>query len=353
MRLFLLLLIMVAPLTAWGEPQPFIVHKGLSGESIRSIAARYGAPSGDVASANGLADEDRALAEGTVVLVPKSPEQTLATLYEAKRRGLGGWPKPRYADSFLAPLLPSPDEGEPLQASSAPSQLQDPQGETITGGAYTVQPGDTLYRIAKNALVPLADLLKANDLTESSVIHGGDLLTIPGRDGDKPLEAAGTAETPREEPAKGEGARPSPEPREGGEKEGKGVGGQKAETAPSFKARTPLKTNGVEGGWKARGSGLFQKAPPGAAVYAPASGTVLHGGWMKEYDNAVFIRHESDFATFCGGLGIIYVKPGQTVTTDTKIGLISDRADSGLWFQVLRGGKSVDPSDWLEDESAR
>lgn len=313
MRLFLLLLTILMPSAVWGEPQPFIVHKVLSGESIGTIAALYGASPGDVASANGYPDGESPLAAGTIILVPRSPEQTLATLYEGKRRGLGGWPKPRYADSFLEPLTPGSPEEPPLTPSPPPAR------EDGSKGTYTVLTGDTLYRIAKNAQVPLGDLLRANGLTEASVIHGGDVLTIPGG------ERSGAAQGPKEA-------------------EGKGT----STAAPPFKPQWPLRSGSGPEKRTPRGPGLFQKASPGTAVYAPASGTVLHGGWMKEYDNAVFIRHGSDFATFCGGLGILYVKAGQEVTADTKIGLISDRADPGLWFQVLRGGKSVDPDAWLE-----
>ena len=89
------------------------------------------------------------------------------------------------------------------------------------------------------------------------------------------------------------------------------------------------------------GAGLFEPASPGTPVYAPASGTVLHGGWMKEYGNAVFIRHGADFATFCGGLGIIYVKPGQEVTADTRIGLVGERPEKEIGFHAVRGGDVV------------
>ncbi|NLA91064.1 MAG: M23 family metallopeptidase [Synergistaceae bacterium] len=69
---------------------------------------------------------------------------------------------------------------------------------------------------------------------------------------------------------------------------------------------------------------------------------------MKEFDNAIFIRHGDDFATFCGGLGIIYVTPGQQVTPETRIGLVGEMVDPGLQFNILKKGKAVDPALYLE-----
>jgi len=50
-------------------------------------------------------------------------------------------------------------------------------------GAYTVKQGDTLSGIARRIEVPLADLLQANNLTVTSVIHPGQLLTLPDATG--------------------------------------------------------------------------------------------------------------------------------------------------------------------------
>lgn len=60
------------------------------------------------------------------------------------------------------PFSPSPD----ASASSAPK-------------TYAVQPGDTLFSIARANEVPLASLLEANDLKEDAMIRVGQTLVIP------------------------------------------------------------------------------------------------------------------------------------------------------------------------------
>ncbi len=340
MKLFLILLVMLFSSPGQGEERPFTVHTAAEGDTVASVAAKYGAAAGDVASANGISQTDRPLAAGVTLLIPGSPEDTLAALYEAKRRGLGGWPRPRYVDEFLEPLVPASSAGElkssppertgegektPSAAETPPpppGALPDAPEDAAAPAAvnsYTVREGDTLYRIAKNAQIPLTTLMAANGLTEDSIIRPGQSLTIP---------AEGAVSRPER------GSQPAAE--------------EKLSTKPEegFKIRRPLRTAGAAS--VRAGSGFFEPASPGTPVYAPAAGTVLHGGWMKEYGNAVFIRHGADFATFCGGLGIIYVKPGQEVTADTRIGLVGERPSPGLHLNVLKKGKAVDPSPFLE-----
>ncbi|MGI6783606.1 MAG: LysM peptidoglycan-binding domain-containing protein [Aminivibrio sp.] len=328
MKVFLILLLMLTPAPGWGEDRPFSVHGVKEGETVASVAASCGAAPGNVASANGLSEEDRPLAAGMTLLIPKSPEDTLAALYEAKRRGLGGWPRPRYVDEFLEPLVPASSAGEdektpsaaetpppPTGAlSEAPPDAPEPAAASAAGNSYTVREGDTLYRIAKNAGISLATLMAANGLTEDSIIRPGQALAIPAQT--QPPAAAGL---------------PS--------------GVQPPSRDASFRIKKPLRTGGA---MEKAGSGLFEPASPGTPVFAPATGTVLHGGWMKEYGNAVFIRHGGDYATFCGGLGIIYVKPGQEVTPDTRIGLVGEGASPGLHLNVLKKGKAADPAPFME-----
>ncbi|HCL80165.1 MAG TPA: hypothetical protein DIC53_09395, partial [Synergistaceae bacterium] len=236
---------------AAASEQPFTVHAVREGETLQSVAGATGMSADNLASANGYAGTTDALAPGTTLLVPKSPRDVLATLYEAKRRGLGGWPKPRYTSEFLAPLVPEgpgaevapsempvlegpppqqrtlsrpspetpPEEGErpSLAATDDRNEVTDrPEAARESGeespaapapsadgsaGTYRVQEGDTLYRIAKNHGVPLAVLLEANNRTETSVLRIGETLTIPpGKDAAAPAVETGSAPAPQRAP---------------------------------------------------------------------------------------------------------------------------------------------------------
>lgn len=56
---------------------------------------------------------------------------------------------------------------------------QQPEAPAPAEGNYTVQPGETWYRISVNHGVSLDALLAANGATEATVIHPGQVIVIP------------------------------------------------------------------------------------------------------------------------------------------------------------------------------
>mgnify|MGYP000930402621 CR=1 FL=1 len=83
----------------------------------------------------------------------------------------------------------------PTGAAAAPSAPS--SSGTATGGAYVVQRGDTLFRIALRYGVTVAALAQANNLGGSSMIYAGQRLVIPG---------SGSASQPASQPAGTAGA---------------------------------------------------------------------------------------------------------------------------------------------------
>jgi LysM repeat protein len=112
----------VPPVHAQGQ-----VHVVQRGETLSSIAARYGTTAQAIASANGLKNPNFIYA-GQRLIIPTG--------------GGGG-------------------------------------RATAAGGTYTVRPGDSLYAIALQHGTTVAALMKANGLT-TSVIYAGQRLVIPG-----------------------------------------------------------------------------------------------------------------------------------------------------------------------------
>jgi LysM repeat protein len=68
-----------------------------------------------------------------------------------------------------------------------------------TSRTYTVQPGDSLFGIARRLGVSSTSLLAANRLTLTSVIHPGQRLAIPART--TPPPAPGSPSTPSPSPS--------------------------------------------------------------------------------------------------------------------------------------------------------
>ena len=330
---------------AIAEQSPFGIYTVKAGDTVDSVAGRYGVDPANLASANGIVASDGLPPEGTILLVPKSPGDVLATLYEAKRRGLGAWPKPKYADEFLPPLTEAPTTDKksaapkefPQKAEQTPSPKASPDQPAIpangTARTHKVREGDTLYGISRLYGLSLSALLQANGLAESSIIKIGETITIPRTSAEKPEPLVQRPTPSQSEPI----VEKTPE----------------APAAPS----TPLRlTWPLRGGpppahtGTSFGERLSAKAAPGEPVHAAADATVLHGGWMRNFGNVIYLNHGNGIATFYGGLGIIYVKSGEKIRRGTKIALIGEiqGAESKFVFHVLKEGKSVDPRPWIE-----
>ncbi len=361
-----LLAVQGVPKTAAAE-QPFVVYEVKAGDTVRNVAARHGIDPLNLTAANGLAEADALPPAGTILLIPKSPKDVLGTLYEAKRRGLGAWPKPRLADEFLSPLVP-PDADAGTQKPDALPPEKTPPAKTIGGGApkpaggretlrpdeaaatapavndatdvpakqpvvkattHLVREGDTLYRIARTYGVSFSELLRVKGFKDTSVIRIGQTIRLPEEADPAHLPAKTASGTAKPKPAAAEG--PS-----------------QRKMIPRISLVWPLRSGQAPKQVGTNfGSGLSASATPGEPVYAAADGTVLHGGWMKDFGNAAYVNHGNGIATFYGGLGTLYVKSGQAVKQGTKIAVIGDGAKPRLVFHLLKDGKSVDPREFL------
>jgi len=70
---------------------------------------------------------------------------------------------------------PTPTIGPTPEATSAPDPTPEPRA-VIT---HTVQPGDTLAKIAAEFGVTVEEIVEANDIEDPSLINVGQVLVIP------------------------------------------------------------------------------------------------------------------------------------------------------------------------------
>ncbi len=118
-------------------------HVVQAGETLKSIATLYGLTVEDLASRNNITNVDRIFV-GQVLNIQAT-----------------------------TPPTPSPIP------TVAQATLQDVSGEAPSL-IYTVQGGDTLFRIATRYGLTVNDLVRANNVTDPTVIYSGQQLIIPG-----------------------------------------------------------------------------------------------------------------------------------------------------------------------------
>lgn len=195
-------------------------HTVARGDTISGIAAKYKLRTADVLSWNGLKWSSiikpgqkirLAATNGTAAKAPtqstaaKPAPATASTSYTVKR-GDTLWAIAQSKKVSLSNLLSAnklsasstiypgqklaiPGKGAtaaPAPAVSQPAAAPKPAANTntnttTTGGSYTVKRGDTLWVIANNNKVSLANLLSANKISASTIIYPGQKLTIPGK----------------------------------------------------------------------------------------------------------------------------------------------------------------------------
>ena len=72
--------------------------------------------------------------------------------------------------------------GQTLRLTTAPVKTTAPPPATTTGGQYAIRKGDTVSSIAARFGITTQSILDANSLTWSSIIYPGQWLTIPGQE---------------------------------------------------------------------------------------------------------------------------------------------------------------------------
>jgi septal ring factor EnvC (AmiA/AmiB activator) len=88
---------------------------------------------------------------------------------------------------------------------------------------------------------------------------------------------------------------------------------------------------------------------PGTEVGAIAYGRVAFADWLRGYGLLIIIDHGQGFMSLYGhnesllhGVGA-WVQPGETISV---VGA-NPGSEQGLYFELRKGGKAIDPAGWL------
>lgn len=289
----------------------------------------------------------------------------------------------------LEPAPPEPPPNVVLRAEHVEPDL------VVEPPRHRVQPGETVYRIARAYGVTPDELMAVNSITDPRTLSVGQELVIPVEDA--PLEdtvepAAPPAPVVTPVPAKAEGApdagvasrppapppgppiqpltvRPAERHRPADDDPDEPVGQQPSPTEPPREkkpaappASRPLRTGTLK--WPVRGvlyarfgkkgkephDGIDLAAPAGTPVATAGEGMVIFAGEQKGYGQIVIVEHAAGLITLYAHNRDIRVKTGQKVREGQVVATVGESGRTSgphLHFEVRKDGVPVDPLEHL------
>ncbi len=227
-----------------------------------------------------------------------------------------------------------------------------------TGIYHVVEPGQTLYRIAKTYGVDEAKLANANNIRNPNQLEVGQHLFIPGvtltREvplGDPPKAPPAPIVPPP--PAKSAKAKPAPKASK--DKPAPAKPASEAETIPGPKPAPgtfvwPVRGEVVTEFGQADGKsskGVEIAVAQGTPVTAAAAGKVIYSGnGIRGYGNLIILEHADNYFTVYGFNNKNLAAPDSFVGQGDRIALSG--APSGgktprLHFEIRKGKTAVNP----------
>ena len=113
-----------------------------------------------------------------------------------------------------------------------------------------------------------------------------------------------------------------------------------------------LQRFGAGGGGQPGSDGILLEADEGAPVRAPHAGRVVFADWVRGLGFLIVLDHGEDVLSLYAYNDILLGKKGEIVGKGQVIahaGSTGGRREPGLYFEIRRSGKPVDPIRWLSD----
>lgn len=97
-------------------------------------------------------------------------------------------------------------------------------------------------------------------------------------------------------------------------------------------------------------NGRRYAAPAGTPVRVVAAGLVVYADWFQGFGRLVIVDHGGGFNSLYAHLDEIRAAAGAAVLAGDELGTAGSSgsiAEPGLYFEVRKGGKPIDPAKWL------
>ena len=301
------------------------------GETLFGISKRYGVSLAALIEINGLA-HGATIKPGQHLVLPA---------------GAAGKPVAEPSTATRAPLARAPTQ--PLPATA-------PVPTAGWEGHHTLKAGESLYAIARQHGVPLAELQRVNGITEPTRVRAGTVLWVPGS------AAAAAAAAPPTAPASAGEPRllntPVTEQKTAALTDRSSDATEVAvePSSPTGRFRWPARGRVIAAFGKRpdgnHNDGINIALPQGTEIHAAESGRVAYAGnELKGYGNLVLIRHGNGWVSAYAHADQILVKRddvvrrGQVIAKAGKTGTVDQPQ---LHFELRQGAKPIDPLPHME-----
>ena len=307
------------------------------GDTIDTIARRYGVPASAIIQSNNLT-EPATIHAGQQLVIPRYSNSSVAAR-PPRVRPLRHW-------------APQACHGRPASPAGNP-------------GVHVVAQGETLSKISRLYSKPVNEIAKANNIQLTSPLKIGDRLVIPGAR----VSAAKSNATPiKSTPAV---AQPKP----------CGDGAERARAAQSASMVTPVAEYAARqrrrevggrnrlaaevplaGQWPRdrafgpttngqQNDGINIALPENTPVKAAEDGVVAYAGnELKGYGNLVLVRHPNGYVTAYAHAKELLVKRGDQVKRGQPIARSGQTGNVNapqLHFEIRKGASPLDPIKFL------
>jgi murein DD-endopeptidase MepM/ murein hydrolase activator NlpD len=307
----------------------------------------------------------------TLYGIAKRHGVSISALIEANGLRHGASVKPGQQLLLPAGAVParasSPPSRAPVAVAKAPPSAA-PAAKKGWQGQHTMKAGESLYGIARQHGVTLAELQRVNGIREPTRVRVGAVLTVPERAESErapPATAPRVAQGPPPAPSQARIINAPTEPK--GERTATLGDRRNDASEPAAEPPTAREASGPKFRWPARGKviaafgkrtdgshndGINIAVPQGTDVHAAESGRVAYAGnELKGYGNLVLIRHDNGWVSAYAHVDRTMVKRddlvrrGQVIAKAGRTGTVDQPQ---LHFELRHGAKPVDPLPHME-----
>lgn len=227
-------------------------------------------------------------------------------------------------------IIPDADIGTAAALSTSKTASTETASSEMKTVVYTVQKGDTLYRIARNNGLTVPELLAINNLDSSAVIKVGQKLKVKASS--NPTNSKPTVNTETVVKVTDSSL---PDTRNYGST-------VNADLNTKWPVSNPKITQ-----IKGKVSGVQLSAKENESVICIHEGTVMYVGTYRGFGQVLFVQTKTGLIYAYTGMGTVKVKKGDYAMSGAEVGTAGVDPISGkpqITFMVFQNGQPIDPA---------